>query len=585
MKTLTAVLLKDKKILKIAEREIPLTGGPKPELKEGEKLIMWTRSVCPEDYRILPAVIFERDNKIWIRRICPEHGEIEEIYWGDADLYYKAMRFEVPGVKIKNVNVKETLPCPFNCGMCPLHKNQTALANIVLTNRCDLSCWYCFFYAEAAGFVYEPTFEQIREMIRNLRKQGPFPPNAIQLTGGEPTLREDLVDIVKMAREEGIRHVQLNTNGIKFARLWLEKGPEEAIAYVKALREAGVNTVYLSFDGISPKTNIKNHWEVPYTLEAFRRAKMTSVVLVPVVIRNFNDHEIGDIIRFAAHHLDVVRGVNFQPISITGSVPKSERTKVRITIPEVIKLIEEQTNGEISRDAWYPVPWTYAFSDFAEALSGKPTIKMTNNPACGMATYAVPVFEKKNGKRVVKKFVPITEFVDVEGLWAFFLKKAEELRQGRSKWKVLLSVAWNLKKFINTKKAPKHLKIRRMLLKMILKRDYSSLGEFHYKALFLGMMHFMDLYNYDIGRVERCNIHYLSPDGRIIPFCAFNIFSDIYRDYIQKKYSYSIDEWIKVKGDHTIGEKMKYVRDIPKLKSSEIYRKAYEPFIEKYGLL
>jgi len=585
VKTLTAVLLKDKKILKIAEREIPLTGGPKPELKEGEKLIMWTRSVCPEDYRILPAVIFERDNNIWIRRICPEHGEIEEIYWGDADLYYKAIRFEVPGVKIKNVNVKEALPCPFNCGMCPLHKNQTALANIVLTNRCDLSCWYCFFYAEAAGFVYEPTFEQIREMIRNLRKQGPFPPNAIQLTGGEPTLREDLVDIVKMAKEEGIRHVQLNTNGIKFARLWLERGPEEAIAYVKALREAGVNTVYLSFDGISPKTNIKNHWEIPYTLEAFRRAKMTSVVLVPVVIRNFNDHEIGDIIRFAVHHLDVVRGVNFQPISITGSVPKSERTKIRITIPEVIKLIEEQTNGEIPRDAWYPVPWTYAFSDFAEALSGKPTIKMTNNPACGMATYAIPVFEKKNGKRVVKKFVPITEFVDVEGLWAFFLKKAEELRQGRNKWKVLLSVAWNLKKFINTKKAPRHLKIRRMLLKIILKRDYSSLGEFHYKALFLGMMHFMDLYNYDIGRVERCNIHYLSPDGRIIPFCAFNIFSDIYRDFIQKKYSYSIDEWIKIKGDHTIGEKMKYVRDIPKLKSSEIYRKAYEPFIEKYGLL
>ncbi len=580
-----AVLLKEKKILKIANREIPLTGGPKPELRENEKLVFWTRSVCPEDYRILPAVVFERDKKIWIRRVCPEHGEIEELYWGDADLFYKALQFEAPATKIENVNIETIGPCPFNCGMCPLHKNQTALANIVLTNRCDLSCWYCFFYAEKAGFVYEPTLEQIREMVRTLRKQGPFKPNAVQLTGGEPTLREDLVDIIKMLREEGITHVQLNTNGIKFARIFVEKGPEEAAKYVRELREAGVNTVYLSFDGISPKTNVKNHWEIPYTLEAFRLGNMTSAVLVPVVIKGFNTNELGDIVRFAAYHLDVVRGVNFQPVSITGSVPRSERQKIRITIPEVIKLIEEQTEGDIPRDAWYPVPWTYNFSDFVEALGGKPVIKMTNNPACGMATYVIPIFEKVNGKRVIKKFVPITDFVDVEGLWAFFGKKAEELRNGKSKWRVLLSVAWNLRKFIDTRKAPKHLKIRRLLLKIILKRDYHSLGDFHYKALFLGMMHFMDLYNYDIGRVERCNIHYLAPDGRIIPFCAFNIFSDIYRDYIQKKYSLSLEEWAKLKGEDTIGDKMKYVRNIPKLKSSEIYRKAYEPFIEKYNLL
>ncbi len=576
-------IILEKKILKIADRTIPLTGGPKPELKEGEKLVFWTRSICPEDYRILPAVVFERDGKIWIRRVCPEHGEIEEIYWGDAELFYKALQFKAPGQKIENVNIDSPGPCPFNCGLCPLHKNQTALANIVLTNRCDLSCWYCFFYAEAAGFVYEPSLEEIREMVRTLRRQGPFPPNAVQLTGGEPLLRDDLIDIIKMLREEGITHIQLNTNGIRFARIWLEQGFEAAVKFAREIREAGVNTVYLSFDGITPKVNIKNHWEIPYILEVFRAAKMTSAVLVPVVIRGYNTDELGDIVRFAALNIDVVRGVNFQPISITGSVPRKEREKLRITIPEVIKLIEEQTEGDIPREAWYPVPWTYNFSDFIEALSKRPALKMTNHPACGMATYVIPIYEKQNGKRLVKKFVPITEFVDVEGLWAYFGKKAEELRNGKSKWRVLLNVAWNLRKFINTKKAPKHLKIRRMLLKIILKRDYHSLGEFHYKALFLGMMHFQDLYNYDIGRVERCNIHYLSPDGRIIPFCAFNVLSDIYRDYIQKKYSYSISEWIKIKGEHTIGDKVKYVRDINKLRNSEVYRKAYEPFMSKYN--
>ncbi|MHA1590856.1 MAG: tetraether lipid synthase Tes [Candidatus Njordarchaeales archaeon] len=568
------------KIIQVGERSIKLGPAPKPELKENEKLVMHTRSVCPECYRLLPAIIFERDNKIWIRKVCPEHGETEEIYWGDAQLFYKAMRFWAPEVKIENTNVPMKAPCPFSCGLCPVHKNQTALANIVLTNRCDLSCWYCFFYAEKAGFVYEPSIEQIREMIRILRRQGPFHPNAVQLTGGEPTLREDLIEIVKMLREEGITHIQLNTNGIKFARLWLEKGPEEAVKYARELREAGVNTVYLSFDGVTPKTNPKNHWEIPYIFETFRRAQMTSVVLVPVVIRGINTHEIGDIIRFAAKNIDIVRGVNFQPVSITGSVPRHEREKIRITIPDVIKLIEEQTDGEIPRDAWYPVPWTYPFSDFIEALSKKPAIKMANHPACGMATYVIPVYEKVNGRRIVKKFVPITDFVDVEGLWEFFKEKAEELRNGKSKLRVLLSLVWNLRKFIDAKRAPKHLKIRRLLIKIILKRDYHSLGEFHYKALFLGMMHFQDTYNYDVMRVERCNIHYLTPDGRVIPFCAFNVLPDLYRDYIQKKYAIPLDKWAKLHGEKTIGPAIKYKRDVKKLANTELYRKTYEDFLK-----
>ncbi|MGQ4891018.1 MAG: tetraether lipid synthase Tes [Candidatus Njordarchaeia archaeon] len=571
----------------IAQKQIPKGRAPKPQLKEGEKLIKETRSVCPYDYRLLPAIIFERDGKVWIRRVCPEHGETEELYWGDAEMYKRALQYEATPVNLQNTNVPLELPCPFNCGLCPLHKNYTALANIVLTNRCDLSCWYCFFFAEKSGYVYEPDIEEIRAMIRDMRKQGPWHPNAIQLTGGEPTLRDDLVDIIKMAKEEGITHIQLNTHGVTFARKWLEEGFESAVKFAKELREAGVNTIYMSFDGVRPQSNGKNHWEVPYTFEVFRAAGVTSVVLVPVVIRGVNDGEVGDIIRFGAMNMDIVRGVNFQPISITGSVPKEVRKKVRITIPDVIKYIEDQTEGDIPREAWYTIPWTTTFSDFIEALTHKPTLRMANNPACGMATYVFPEFEKKNGKRIPKRFVPITEFVDVDAFTDYLREKTEELKKGKSRTRVLMSILWNLRKFVDQSKAPEGVSIRKLLANIILKRNYEALGEFHYKALFLGMMHFMDLYNYDVARVERCNIHYLTPDPnrRIVPFCAFNVLEDIYRDDIQKKYGMPIEEWIKVKKSKPIGIDLKYRRNVKKLTEGEPYRKTYEFFGKKYGYL
>ncbi len=555
-------------VVRIAGREIKL-GGPTPRLNKGEKLVRYTRSVCPVCYRLLPAVVFERDGKVFIRKECPEHGITEDVYWGDSELYHiKAEKWDVLGRGVPYSHIDVKAPCPFTCGLCPIHLSHTALANLVVTNRCDLTCWYCFYYAEAAGYVYEPTLEQIDFMIEQYKKQGVT--MAVQITGGEPLIRDDLVEIVKLLKRKGVKHVQLNTQGIRFIK---PDGAELA----RRLREAGVNTVYLSFDGVTPKTNPKNHWEIPFIFEAFRKARMNSVVLVPTVIRNMNAHEVGDIIKFAAMNMDIVRGVNYQPISITGLAKRSEREALRITIPEVIKLIEEQTDGQISRYAWYPVPCTLTFSRFVEALTGKKQFEMSNHPACGMATYVY--VERENG--VPKRFIPITDFVDIEGLFEYMNEKTEELKSGKSKYLVGTKLIFNLRKFIISEKVPKDLKIWNILYNILVRRNYDALGELHYKMLYLGMMHFMDLYNYDVARVMRCDIHYLSPDGRMIPFCAFNVLNDIYRDLIQEEYRVPLDKWVSMKGAKTIGEAIKYKRNVRELESHPLYRETYKPFLSK----
>ena len=150
-----------------------------------------------------------------------------------------------------------------------------------------------------------------------------------------------------MARKHGFDQIQLNTTGITI-------GQDPALA-VK-LRHAGVSTLYMSFDGVTGGANPKNHWEAPSTLDACRKAGM-SVVLVPTVIRTINEHELGAMINFGLNNIDVVRAVNFQPVSLVGRMPTRLREKQRITIPGAIKLIEAQTNGAIRKDDWASVPY------------------------------------------------------------------------------------------------------------------------------------------------------------------------------------------------------------------------------------
>ncbi len=527
-----------------------------------------TKTVCPECKLIVDGTIYRDDENVMIRKFCPEHGWTVEKYWEDYEMYTRMKGYNYYGRGFDNPNyLNKGENCPFDCGICERHKSHTGLANVVITNRCHLSCWYCFFYAAENDPIYEPTRDELAKIFKTLREQKPIPANALQITGGEPLMRSDIVEIVKMAKQAGFDQIQMNTTGII-----LGENPDLAAK----LKHAGVSVLYMSFDGVSKRANPKNHWEVPKTLDAVRKAGL-GVVLVPTLIRTINDHEMGSIINFALNNSDVIRAVNFQPVSLVGRMPTRQRERQRITIPGAIKLIEEQTGGVIAKDDWFSVPYVGGINKFIEALSGEYKYDLSIHFACGAGNYLF--IDKDNS------IVPLTRFVDAQGLMEHLQNAVNEM-SGKSRLErrfIALKAVLGLNRYIDKEKQPKSVNFSKLLMSLILKRDFASMGAFQLKTLFLGMMHFQDEYTYDIKRVEKCDIHYSMPDGRVLPFCTFNVFPEVYRDKIQKQYSIPSKEWQNMHQDWSYRSD-KYMRNVKELEASDLYKGTYEKSTDYFTL-
>ena len=478
-----------------------------------------TKTVCPECLKTLDATIFEDGGKVFIKKECPEHGVFQELYWSDYEQYIRAEKFRYDGEGIENPRTQTVKGCPYDCGICPEHKSHTALAIIDITNRCNLKCPVCFANASAAGYVYEPTKEQVTGMLENLRATKPVPATALQFSGGEPTIRNDLFDLVRKAKDLGFRHVEVNTNGVRIS---------QSVEYAKELKASGVSTVYLQFDGLTSDTYkfIRGLDLLETKMKAIhnlRDAGFTSVVLVVTLVKGVNDSQLADIVDFAARNFDVIRCINVQPVSLCGRLPQQERDKMRITIPDFMKILEQQTGGNIKVSDFYPVPTVVPVSKAVGALKDKRYLEFTAHPHCGMATY---LFVEDG------KITPITRYANVEKFSAA-MKKAYETAEKGSKNKAKLRI-------IGAARYVKFSFLRKYILGVLLKGDYESLGDLQRQSILLSAMHFMDPYNFDLERVQRCVIHYAVPDGRIIPFCTMN---SIHRAEVEKNLGVPIKEW------------------------------------------
>lgn len=294
-----------------------------------------TKSVCPVCLRVLEAQKTVGEHGIYLNKTCPEHGAFSALIWEGSIKEYFMWNGESSAID-PPVNGKEPQRgCPNDCGLCSAHLRKGCCMLLELTRRCNLECPVC--YASAGKCGDDPNIEDIERQYDFLMAHGgPF---NIQLSGGEPTLREDLPEIIWLGRQKGFTFFQLNTNGIRLAA-----EPD----YAKSLKAAGLNTVFLQFDGMSDAVYeaLRGRPLLREKLAAIEScaAAGLGIVLVPVIAPGVNEEEAGGILRLAMTRMPYVRGVHFQPLSYFGrcALKRAERP---VTIPRMLQLIEKQTEG------------------------------------------------------------------------------------------------------------------------------------------------------------------------------------------------------------------------------------------------
>jgi len=294
------------------------------------------------------------------------------------------------------------------------------------------------------------------------------------------------------------------------------------VDYIKDLMQKGVDTFYLQFDGLADDIYMKTRGvsllDVKMkAIENARKAGLESMILVPTVVKGVNDHAIGDIIRFAAENHDVIRGVNFQPVSICGRIDRSKLNEMRITISDVLRLAEEQTKGAVKVSDFYPVPVVVPMARAVGALKGRRYSEFTAHEHCGAATF---IFVDKG------KITPITRYANVDKFMNS-LKRVHELASKGKKTQAKIHMASAIRYMSFSM-------LKELMGAVLNTGSYEALGKLMRKMVMISSMHFMDPYNFDLQRVERCCIHYVVPDGRIIPFCTMN---SIHRLEIEKKFA------------------------------------------------
>lgn len=288
----------------------------------------------------LPAEIVRRGEECFLEKTCSDHGQFSTVVWrGDNP------SFEAWGGAAAPVEPDQAKPdCPNACGLCPSHRQKSCCVIVEATSRCNLECPFCF--AQSRDGAADPTIEELSESFMRLAEQGN---SFVQISGGEPTLRDDLPEVVARARAAGCEHIQLNTNGI---RLGEDRG------YAKALAQAGLSFVFMQFDGVDDAIyrQLRRRPLLAHKHAAIDAcsSEFLGVTLVPTIVRGVNDQHIGAILDFAVANSPAVRGVHLQPVSYFGRTPATPRNEERITLPEVLRAIETQTAGRFTTADFAP---------------------------------------------------------------------------------------------------------------------------------------------------------------------------------------------------------------------------------------
>ncbi|MGA3161991.1 MAG: radical SAM (seleno)protein TrsS [Terracidiphilus sp.] len=450
-----------------------------------------TESVCPVCLQRIAAERVAEDDSVFLRKSCLEHGVFKTVIWRGLSTYKTWGGASRAPARPRVCGTDINKGCPFDCGLCPDHRQHTCCVVLDVTARCNLACPVCFASAGSAPEP-DPSVAEIENWCHALLASGgPF---NIHLSGGEPTVRHDLPEIVRRIRAQGFSYIQLNTNGLRLA---------EEKEYAGALKEAGLTCVFLQFDGITDEVfeKIRGQHLLETKLAAIRNCKEQElgVVLVPTLIPGVNTSQIGGLLRTAIALAPTVRAVHFQPISYFGRYPAAPHNADRITIPEIIQLIEEQTAGQFKTANFYPAsgenPYCSFHGKFWLYPDGRvvPTARPAIVSCCGAAPEENLVqlgaadHSQGEGSRRAQQFVAQH--------WAFSAGAPPLSGEQKKNVDVASINVDSMDAFLAEEK-----------------RTFCISG-----------MAFQDAWNLDLDRLRECFLHVLSPAQKLVPLCAYNL--------------------------------------------------------------
>ncbi len=484
-------------------------------------------TLCPQCAAVIVGRHFVADGEVWTEKTCPEHGHVRDRISPDPLLYSKASWWsyeEHPGQQHPQVTGGER--CPSDCGLCNQHLSSACLAQIDLTNRCNMRCPICFANSGAAGYVAEPDCDEIVRQLRVLRELRPTPCTAIQFTGGEPTIHPDFLRIVSTARDMGFSHIQIATNGLRIADA----------DFARSAADAGLHTLYLQFDGVGEECyretrNYPGIWEKKLAAIENCRATGMKVCLVPTILRGVNDDQVGEIFHFARTNADVVSAISYQPVSFTGRIDRDERLARRYTLGDLAHDIADASGASCLRDM-FPLSIVVPLAQILEALTGDTKIRPSCHTDCAFGTYFLIA---PDGQAY-----PFPQVINVEGMFTEMNRIAARIRErGRATRLDRIRVLRMFKRHFNADAAPPGLTVRRFvrsLQGLVDKNVGRGEGEKHtYKTLLCAGMHFQDRYNFDVERAKRCVILYSTPSG-VFPFCTYNCGPE-YRPLVERAFA------------------------------------------------
>ena len=436
-----------------------------------------TRSLCPQCRRVIDAQVLIREGAVYLRKHCPEHGWHEALVSSDADWYLNSVKYNKPGAIPYDFATTVEQGCPFDCGLCPEHQQHTCVGLIEITARCNLACPTCF---ADAGAGYDLSLAQVEAMLdRLVETEGQ--PEIIQISGGEPTIHPQILDILAAAKKRDIQHVMLNTNGLRLAQ-----DPD----FVRQLIPLEP-TIYLQFDGLTASTyqalrgcdlrTVKQQ-----ALDHLAQAGIYAI-LVATIAPGVNDGEIGDILRYGLKH-PAVLGICYQPATFAGRSPDQPDPLHRTTVPDVLHALERQTDKLFRVSDFRPVPCPH--------------------PDCSACTYALI-----DGEQVI----PITRLLNVDDYLDFATNRT--VVDLSSELQPVLETLWSMAAVMGGEKTTRALAHAALGI-----RNPSSLTSRQLReSFFTVQVHgFMDEHNFDLKRLMKCCVHQLLPDGRAVPFCAYN---------------------------------------------------------------